>query len=461
MVPRQGEYMKSHLFLATAITAIVAVPSMAFADDDAGWYLRGNIGYGIHSDDAFVGDINGAVQSEGNVTASVGVGYEFGNNWRLELDGANLFTDLGELGNFPGSTSKLRTTSVMLNALYDFQDFGNWEPYVGAGLGLARGKAKVAAHTANLTPIPGCAGGIACGIQDSDTSLAWQVLAGLGYKITDNLTWDTHYRYLDAGEFNFLGHSTAADFSSGPAAANFDTAAHSLLTGFRYRFGGSKATPPPPPPPVVRQERIAQYTCPDGSIVPTADTQCTVVTGERVAQYTCWDGSIVPSADSVCPPQTVQVQQPVVVQQVVSSYNNCGASNVAIFNVPAGSTPKQLTRLGTLPEFGDSHELSATQFFEKLQGRYASDAADRAYLNYLFKSMGYTNGFKDAQAYMFSEETLPVGTSGVLGLGKSHHYAYSVLPSNTKDREAFRIQSANGTVVHFMKTCGNYFYPCN
>jgi len=107
------------------------------------------------------------------------------------------------------------------------------------------------------------------------------------------------------------------------------------------------------------------------------------VTGERVAQYTCWDGSIVPSADSVCPPQTVQVQQPVVVQQVVSSYNNCGASNVAIFNVPAGSTPKQLTRLGTLPEFGDSHELSATQFFEKLQGRYASDAADRAYLNYL------------------------------------------------------------------------------
>ena len=76
------------------------------------------------------------------------------------------------------------------------------------------------------------------------------------------------------------------------------------------------------------------------------------------------------------------------------------------------------------------------------------------------RDRGYSNGFADAQSYMFSDETLPVGTAGLLGLGKQHHFNYSILPSNDRDRQAFRIQSANGTVVHFMKTCGNYFYGC-
>ena len=134
---------------------------------------------------------------------------------------------------------------------------------------------------------------------------------------------------------------------------------------------------------------------------------------------------------------------------------------MAIFNVDNSATPKALNRLGTMPEFGDSHGLSANQFFEKLQARYSSSATDKAYLNYLFKSMGYSNGFADAQSYMFSEDVLPVGTRGILGLGEQHHYAYSVLPSNDRDRQAFRIQSANGSVVHFMKTCGNYMYACN
>ena len=74
--------------------------------------------------------------------------------------------------------------------------------------------------------------------------------------------------------------------------------------------------------------------------------------------------------------------------------------------------------------------------------------------------MGYSNGWADAQPYMFSEEVLPVGTRGILGLGEQHHYSYSILPTNDHDRQAFRIQSANGVVVHFMKTCGNYMYAC-
>jgi hypothetical protein len=143
-----------------------------------------------------------------------------------------------------------------------------------------------------------------------------------------------------------------------------------------------------------------------------------------------------------------------------TSYNVCGPSAVNIFDVPAGTQFKQMSRLGSVPEFGDSHGLTPTQFYEKLDNRFRTNATDKAYLNYLFKQMGYANGWADAQPYMFSEEVLPVGTRGILGLGEEHHFGFSILPTNERDRQAFRIQSANGVVIHFMKTCGNYMYAC-
>lgn len=58
------------------------------------------------------------------------------------------------------------------------------------------------------------------------------------------------------------------------------------------------------------------------------------------------------------------------------------------------------------------------------------------------------------------EDVLPVGRRGVMGMSEQHHYRFAVLPTSDRDREAFWVQSANGQVVHFMKTCGNYFYGC-
>jgi len=113
-----GNIMKQKLLIAAAASALMAAPSIASAQDqDSGWYLRGNAGYGVHADTELSDGIVGDVESEGNVAGSIGVGYEFGNNWRLELDGAQLFTDLGAVGQTPSSFAKLRTTSLMLNAI--------------------------------------------------------------------------------------------------------------------------------------------------------------------------------------------------------------------------------------------------------------------------------------------------------------------------------------------------------
>ena len=161
-------------------------------------------------------------------------------------------------------------------------------------------------------------------------------------------------------------------------------------------------------------------------------------------------------------PAVVANDVPQAVASVVRprNLNQCGRSPIAIFNVPVDTEPKQLSRLGTLPQFGNSQGLTPTEFYEKLNARYADNATDKAYLDHLFVSMGYSNGWADAQPYMFTEETLAVGTRGLMGFGQPHHYSYSILPVAEKDREAFRIQSVNGSVVHFMKTCGNYMYAC-
>ena len=481
--------MNKFLLSAATVSFMMAVPSLAAAQDDAGWYLRGNLGYGTHTDIDITGDVVGDTESEGNATGSVGLGYDFDNNWRLEADAAQLFTNLGAIDSFPNSSAKLETTTAMLNAIYDFDSFGKWEPYVGAGVGIVRGSGTVTAHdfpsaalgASGVTNVstPVCSG-VACSFRDGDTGLGWQLLAGLGYQISDNLTWDTQYRYLNTSDFDFDGSVAPALGTISAGAASFDdVGAHSLLTGFRYKFGAKtpKAASFAAAPAAAASLPTAPagYRCWDGCMALSAADCAPQPQPEVVRTAQCWDGSVVSDA-SQCPaqPETFscwdgslvydRAQCPAVPQQqttvVATNYNVCGPSPVAIFNVDGSKQAKSISRLGTLPEFGDSHGLTPSQFYAKLQSAYSANAGDRAYLNYLFKSIGYEGGFRDANEFMFSEETLPAGTRGMLGIGEAHHYDYFVLDTNDRDREAFRIQGANGAVVHFMKTCGNYMYAC-
>ena len=490
--------MKSYLFGAVSVLSLLAAGSASAQDhEDNGWYLRANAGYGIHQDVELEGGIDSSfhgngLQSEGDDGFSVGLGYDFGEHWRVELDGDTLNTALGSISQTEGSNASLTTESIMLNALYDFDGFGKFEPYVGAGIGLVRGKANLAAHDVvdlnsnanNIVRNPTCVGPrtagqvSTCDIDDSDTGFGWQLLAGLGYQITDKLIWDTHYTYLNAPDFDLDGSiiNTATGTSADLETELSDVGAHTLMTGLRYRFGDSAPKvverPPAPTPTfkcwdgnmvfnsgqcapqqlavVPEPQPIPTKACWDGSVIEVTQS-CPIQPAPQPAPtYTCWDGSVTFDLNT-CPVQPAPVR---------ANLNLCGESAVAIFNVPVNSTPKQMSRLGTVPEFGDSHGLTPDQFYQKLNARYNSNATDKAYLNYLFKSMGYSNGWSDAQSYMFTEEVLPVGTRGMLGLGEQHHYEYSILPTSQRDREAFRIQSANGSVVHFMKTCGNYMYAC-
>ena len=300
------------MLLSVASAAILAVlPATAYADD-AGWYLRGNAGYGTHNDIDITGDLIGDVESEGNATGSVGVGYDFGDNWRLEFDAAQLFTNLGAVSQYPSSSAKLETRTGFINAIYDFDDFGRWEPYIGAGVGVVRGNFTGTAHdfptggggSAHIST-PVCSG-VACSFKDGDTGLGWQLLAGLGYEISDNLTWDTHYRYMNSNNLDFTGSVAPAIGSLAAAAATLDgVGSHAVMTGFRYKFG-TKAQPIPAAPIAVAPPAPATYQCWDGSSVLNLNScpvePAPVVVPEPVRQIQCWDGTIVTDA-AQCPAQ--------------------------------------------------------------------------------------------------------------------------------------------------------------
>ncbi len=296
--------MKKQILMATVSACLMALPSIASAnDDDNGWYLRGNVGYGAITDTDFTGDLVGSTQGEGNVAGSFGIGYDFDNNWRLELDGFQLWNDMGFLGANT-SSSDLRLTTGMLNAIYDFSDFGNWEPYIGAGIGIARARLSAQAHAAaawgSVTRSAACPNADICVFDRADTGTAWQLLAGLGYNISDKLVWDTQYRYLNVGDLDFDGAGrnltapiNAGVFGSASNIASVATGAgaHSLLTGLRYRFGGGS----PRPEPVM-------YTCWDGSSV--EDMSSCPAEPPKVEYTTCWDGSQV-EVGTACPARPV------------------------------------------------------------------------------------------------------------------------------------------------------------
>ncbi len=327
--------MKHQLLIAAAATALMAAPTFAsaqdsYGSDDAGWYIKGAAGYGSGTDLDLTGTVVGDVEAEGNAAGNLGFGYDLGENWRFEVDATTMWNDYGAVAQAPSSFAKLRTDALMLNAIYDFSDFGRWVPYVGAGIGLVRGDSTVSAHDfpneadplgtftgLGRTVNPTCIGernqfdAFSCDSSDKDTSLGYQLLAGLGYAITDKLTWDTNYRYMQAGDQEYAATFTnSATGAARDGQVDFDgIGAHQLLTGFRYRFGDSapKVTAPvytPPPTPVA----TADYRCWDGTMV-FSSSECSAPPPPPEPTIRCWDGTMVFDQAS-CSPEPVMVTCP-------------------------------------------------------------------------------------------------------------------------------------------------------
>ncbi|MCB1522260.1 MAG: porin family protein [Hyphomicrobiaceae bacterium] len=126
--------------------------------------------------------------------------------------------------------SSLQTYTLMFNVYKDLGKWGNFVPYVGAGIGMAYHQLDNVYFTGNPALTNQIHG-------NNDLSFAWSLMAGVGYQISDRAILDIGYRYIDMGSITSQRSDTA--FQVNPAVKFEDLTAHEIKVGLRYHFGSS------------------------------------------------------------------------------------------------------------------------------------------------------------------------------------------------------------------------------
>lgn len=248
----------------------------------SGWYIRGDIGMNINGhrkdgDSTSPADEYFAYETNDSIDISLGFGFRLNESIRLEgsfestllsetsdtstIDRSNCPTmqlldpdaprSLGEAkACLETASAEYDATVLMANGYYDLPKMGKFEPYVGAGVGVSRIAWAQEVDAITCVPTDPSVFPEACvvpGLQQPidgeivtfggqkstgvDYLFSYALTAGTGYRVSDNLIIDAHYRYLSSGPDD-IDYSTsgAAHFGSGGFGV------HQVRMGLRYEL---------------------------------------------------------------------------------------------------------------------------------------------------------------------------------------------------------------------------------
>jgi opacity protein-like surface antigen len=209
------------------IILTVLLPGSALSDDTQGWLVRAYGGASFLDDQDVEGrgvsdpPGDGDVNLDTGFVAGLGLGYRYSERIAVELaleyrsHDSDVSFDSGERfdgGNYASNT-------IWLNGFYHLARRGRWQPYLGAGIGyieeididLDRRGEKERSFS-------------------DDGDVAWQVFAGINYRLGEN--WDLHtelrYSYLE---------DVSLDEESGTGRlSELDYDPLTLQIGVSYRF---------------------------------------------------------------------------------------------------------------------------------------------------------------------------------------------------------------------------------
>lgn len=220
--------------LGAALAALIALTQPAGAAD--GFYARADVGLSMPRDldgnwlEPATGGLGGDLKN--GAAFGLGVGYRFDFGLRADAvvshrPNFKLQSNVGDrFGNSGTAESKVSALTAMVNVYYDLPLGGPFTPFVGAGVGIARNHIDSVTYRLN--------GGF-LDIEESRTrsTLAWALMAGGAYALTDRLSLEVSYRYLDAGDVKTSGSLRAG--GSAPALSS-DLRLHEVLAGVRWSF---------------------------------------------------------------------------------------------------------------------------------------------------------------------------------------------------------------------------------
>jgi len=266
---------------------LCAVPVVPVEKGFGGWYLRGDIGFSSQR----VGRLDNVLYNNPGQTIvpkgmgfdsagifGLGVGYQV-NNWlRFDVTG-----EYRAAANFKGSDAVTfnggflsdnytGTKSEWVAMINGYVDLGTWHgitPFVGAGIGAANvtisGFRDDGLGFSGNGPIVSTA----YAATRSKWNFAWALHAGLAYQVTDCLTLELAYRYIN------LGDGVTGDIVAGDGTNNVNNPMHfknitsnDVKIGLRWYLDGAPSAakfagpsksfvvPAAPPPPVIYDEPV-------------------------------------------------------------------------------------------------------------------------------------------------------------------------------------------------------------
>ena len=239
-----------------------AIPVMD--DFSSGWYLRGDIGMSSQEvkkiDNAlFATATQFEFLDEGGFDSAPFVGFGIGyqlNSWlRFDVTGeyrgkANFHAmDRFFNAGFGGLNSNLYTASKsewvgLVNAYVDLGTWGGLSPFVGAGFGFTQNRIS------HFRDVNVSTGGVAFADAATKTNFAWAFHAGVGYRVTPNVSIELAYRYINLGDAESGDLIRFDGFNEVNNPMLFkDITSHDLKLGVRWMLDA----PPPPPPPLSRK----------------------------------------------------------------------------------------------------------------------------------------------------------------------------------------------------------------
>jgi opacity protein-like surface antigen len=228
---------------------LFTIPSFSFAIDLDGFYItpKGGISKSMDTGVIFGDAGGGQFDIKDN---DLGTGYVFGlsvgkyitNNFRVELEvsqrgGLEYDTEYASEPNL-GTTTKadIKTQSIFINGFYDFESFAIINslvtPYIGGGIGISKNKMGVVTEVTPENEVAYLDG-------NKVSQFSYKLAAGTLVSLTESLSLDINYQYVDLGSFKSgLGY-----VASGGATGNLTEALNGgeiktqeLMVGLQYKF---------------------------------------------------------------------------------------------------------------------------------------------------------------------------------------------------------------------------------
>jgi opacity protein-like surface antigen len=199
-------------------------PEVVPVEVGSGWYLRGDVGYtfanGTEDDDDLPGF--GFEEDQTDIFGGAGFGYHFTDYFRADLTGAFLQKEETTLAS-GGLRGSIETNMGygMATGYVDLGTVAGITPYIGAGAGFIYSQSSSSGDVdVGGEPFPGA-------YSEDDFAFAYTLNAGFAYRMTQNLSLDVGYQYLNSPDAQ---HFSAT--SPGFAEEGFDM--HQVKVGLRY-----------------------------------------------------------------------------------------------------------------------------------------------------------------------------------------------------------------------------------